>query len=371
MARRSKFGRFQVWNQPSDAYKHTDLAYNYDVLDQMIGGDNALFGIGDDFNNPTTTAPGTTDQWLYPQDTTQITNFGNRTLYNIVRALDHNDVPLGAVFMWWRPSTDVPLPGGCVPADGSTYTGAAQHSYVPYGLTSITVPDLRNKMVLGAYETVTGSPTIPLNRDGLAATLPSVNTATAGPGIGAIAGTNVPLDLRHTHTAGFYIMPDHVHQMNDHVHDAGGHTHVHSHSHNVYIGHSHSISGTAFASTGAASANFAGGAAGNASGRSSTHTVSGGTSVDGGTVTTGDASPVTSSGASGNTGGMIPGTQWTDNAKDRFTHVGVSSITGTSGPASAAGLTSVEVLSRYVGLMFMVKIRKDGPLHNTAFTAGP
>lgn len=337
MARRSKFGRFQVENQASDPFKHTDVAYNLDQLDQMFGGPNQTptFGVGDDFNNPTTSAPSGSSQWLYPQDPTTIVNFGNRTLYNIIRALDYNDVPLGAVFAWWRPSTAVPLPSGCVPADGSSYTGATQHSYVPFGITTITVPDLRNKMILGAYETATGAPTTALNRDGTAATLPSVDTATAGPGIRAIAGTNVPRNLAHTHTAGSFATPDHLHNLTDHLHIF------------AMIDHAHTFS----ASTGAVTpGDFinAGSGFGTAGNTNHRHSVSGLTAgISGGP-------PV------GYTAGM-PGPVATGPA-DRSLAIG--------GTSASALTTPTEILPRYVGLLWMVKIKKAGPLHNTAFPVG-
>lgn len=364
MARRSKYGRFQVENQPSDPYKHTDNAYNIDQLDQMIGGptQTPTHGIGDDFNNPSTSAPAATNQWLAPQDPVVMTNYGARTLYNIVVGLDYNSLPLGATFAFWRPSAAVPLPSGCVPSDGASYTGTDKHSYQIYGITTITVPDLRNAMILGANAAVA---------DGTAAVTPSTNNAADAPGINGVGGSNIPRALAHTHTAGSYTSPDHAHQMNDHVHDAGGHYHVHSHSHSAYIGHSHAIGGSANAATGGASANFAAGVAGNASGRSSVHTVTGGTSVDGGTVGTSDASPVTTSGASGNTGGMIPGTQYVGQPLDRFTHSIMSlSVTGNSGAVVGASLNAVETMPRYVGLLYVTKIRKAGPLHNTVFPVG-
>lgn len=362
MARRSKFGRWQVWNQPADAYKHTDLAYNWDQLDLSIGGPNQspTFGVGDDFNNPTTTSPTGSGQWLYPQDGTQITNFGNRTLYNIVRGLDFNDVPLGTITMWWRPNTSVPLPAGWVPCDGSTYTGTGQHSYAP---TSVTVPDLRNVLPLGAYMTTTGSSTVAINRDGTPAT--SVDSPTSGPGIGAVGGTNVPRAFAHTHGIGTLAIAGHTHSMSDHDHSMAQHFHGMQHTHLITAPSSgfggvniiQTVSGVVPATLAADfglggvgihthSMGFVSGYAGpdSAAGIVGYGTVTGPAVDNTGTLTT--------------TGGM------TSSPQTGSATAGISGVT-------ASALGTVDMMPRTVGLLYIIKIRRAGPLHNTAFPTGP
>lgn len=336
MARRSKMGRFEVWNQGSDAFKHTDLAYNLDQLDQMIGSPNQAptHGNGDDFNNPTTTAPPATNQWLHPQDGQQIANMGNRTLYNIVRALDYNSVPLGGVMAWWRPSTAVPLPAGFVPMDGSSYTGATLHSYGEWGITTITVPDVRNKMILGAYETATGSPTVQLGRDGTATVLS--DTATDGPGIGYIGGANAVRSVAHTHGVGTYTGSDHVHNLTNHTHGFTmiDHTHVVGAFTGIPSATTLVLQGSAGPYISVSSANH-----NHAFGPQATSLISGGP-------------------PSALTVGM-PGALNTGTAT-------AIAISGSSGSA----LTTIDAFTRYIGLLYIVKIRKPGPLHNTVFPVG-
>lgn len=365
MARRSKFGRFQVWNQGSDSWKHTDQAYNLDVLDQMIGGTSqtATKGVGDDFNNPTTTAPTGPGQWLHPQDTTQITNFGNRTLFNIVRALDFNDVPLGAVFAWWRPSSDVPLPTGCVPCDGSTYSSTATHSYQPYGITSITVPDMRNKMVLGANTSVT---------DGTAAALPSVQAASGAPGIRGGGGTNVPRALSHTHLCTNLTIADHRHPIGIHQHEVGTHTHpVNAHQHNIDITHSHSVGGGGNTGISGNTVTVKQGSAGPdviVSHKDHYHTTfmtitgstSGGpttlnTANDGATLANVGTGTTGNPASAGSTTGYAatPGLNW-----NSYPPIGGSTQT------PSTGIAPTEIMPQYYGLLWMVKVLKAGPLYD-------
>lgn len=58
----------------------------------------------------------------------------------------NNEVPIGAVLEWWRPSTAVPLPPGFVVCDGSS---VSSHDF-PGVSGSVTTPDLRNVFILGA-----------------------------------------------------------------------------------------------------------------------------------------------------------------------------------------------------------------------------
>lgn len=92
--------------------------------------------------------------------------------------------PIGAVINWWRPNNTVSLPSGWVACDGSTYT-SGQHDFGTGA--SITVPDLRNKFILGASSTIT---------DGNAAT--SGDASSNAPGIRG-SGSSHSKDLAHTH----------------------------------------------------------------------------------------------------------------------------------------------------------------------------
>lgn len=351
MARRSKFGRFQVANEASDPFKHTDVAYNLDNLDVMIGSDHARYGIGDDFNNPSTTAPSGTEYWLAPQDPTVMINFGVRSLYNIVRGLDYNDVPLGAVFAWWRPSSVVALPAGCVPCDGASYTGTDKHSYQADGFTTITVPDLRNAMILGANAAVT---------DGTTAVTPSTQSAGDGPGIRGTGGTNVPRALTHTHGLNTLAVGAHTHGITDHTHGNQNHFHGMEHIHNT------------------------GGPLGGFQFRTA---ASGGFGIYSDGLSQNGTTPVHTH----QTGGIIPAGFWSANT-DGSSRTGIGTTIG-GGPGATEGmfvpnlatstasstaitgipanaLSATEILPKYVGLLYVIKIRKAGPLHNTVFPPG-
>lgn len=123
-----------------------------------------------------------------------------------VRALD----PIGAVIAWWRPTSGVGLPSGWVPCNGATYT-TGQHDFGTGA--SITVPDLRNRFILGASSTQT---------DAQAA---AGDDSTAGaPGIRGVGGSNV-------HTLSTAQMPVHTHTASSSsstsIGGAGGHSHLH------------------------------------------------------------------------------------------------------------------------------------------------
>lgn len=264
--RNSKNGRFVIWDLTSDPFDHTQLTTNFDRLDSMIGGPNGSAGLSG--TRPT----GTASNWLSLGDSAN--DPYNRSLYSIITGLNYNDVPLGTVVYWWRPNPVIDLPNGWVVCDGSKYTNnttvtppVVLHSY-PF--TTITVPDLRNKFVLGAYETnadshLTAVPSPALRRDGLPST-PNDNQL-AGPGIGyssttddfagAVAarstakflgvGSNVPRNLLHVHDPGSYRMMDHYHEFT-HFHSMAGHTHDNWHIHEVgehlhWMPHTHSLSG--------------------------------------------------------------------------------------------------------------------------------
>lgn len=111
----------------------------------------------------------------------------------------HQLVPVGTVLDWWRPAnSNYQVPDGFVICKGDTYE-AGEHDF---GTNSaITVPDLRNKFILGASIS---------KADNATATLGSVGASEAdptnAPGIGGKGGTNGARDLTHNHN-----VPTHYH----------------------------------------------------------------------------------------------------------------------------------------------------------------
>lgn len=107
--------------------------------------------------------------------------------------LDPGVVPVGTVIAWFRPSALTGLPSGWLVADGSTVLDA-NHDFAE--ATSITLPDLRNKFILGAATSGTGT-----------------GTGTP-PAIGGVGGAHV-VNLAHSHTA------------NSHTHTIANDAHLH------------------------------------------------------------------------------------------------------------------------------------------------
>jgi hypothetical protein len=121
---------------------------------------------------------------------------------------------LGELSFFWRPTTALPIPDGWEVADGRTLTGA-EHDFPGGG--NVTLPDLRNKFVLGAATGGTGT----------ASNVP--------PAIGQTGGTNAA-NLAHSH-----VVDPHVHGTVPHSHTVAAHTHtVASHRHQVDP-HSHTV----------------------------------------------------------------------------------------------------------------------------------
>lgn len=117
-----------------------------------------------------------------------------------VQHLGVDVLPLGTVLDWWRPSAAIPLPTGWVEARGQSLA-PTDHDF-PGGGT-ITLPDCRNTVKLGADSAVA---------DHQVAT--PVNGAAGAPGVGAQGGSNVPRNVKHTHS------------LSAHTHTGAPHTHT-------------------------------------------------------------------------------------------------------------------------------------------------
>jgi hypothetical protein len=205
--------------------------------------------------------------WLGSGDGTKIgyrttavsDNSTPRNLLNVIDGLVQNDVPLGTVVAWFRPTSAIAVPDGWSICDGSSLS-SDNHSWGTG--TTIQLPDLRNKFVLGADSTKTDGVAGTGDRDNVSYT--SENPGNAGdtyaPGIGfdSIRNTdvsstrtasNLRRDLSHDHAVGTYQMPAHVHSMASHYHLVDGHTHTiqpHNHGMNhqhLLPYHTHLVSG--------------------------------------------------------------------------------------------------------------------------------
>jgi hypothetical protein len=103
-------------------------------------------------------------------------------------------LPVGAVIDWWRPDGTVPIPAGFEICDGHTVS-AGSHDFPNWSAQPITLPDLRNKFVIGA-DSLKADGTASNNGDGTAAFNAAHPNA---PGIRGVGGSNTIKSLAHTH----------------------------------------------------------------------------------------------------------------------------------------------------------------------------
>lgn len=262
--RNSRKGRFRVWDEARDSFNGEDLVFNFDAIDELIGGKSGTsgssgsqylgvpdswLGYGDVIpGDSNATYPGTSNGGYENQT-------GRRTLYSVVSGLNFNDVPLGTVIMWWRPNSQFPIPDGWVPCDGSTVL-AADHSFPTS--ENIILPDMRNKFVLGADHGVAGikattnygletGAAAAQNKNNLWNGTKAQTGTTGAPGIGydsgleasVFSGDNVQRDASHEHGQGTLTIRDHSHvfshkhNIQSHSHKLAAHTHRHEHVHLV------------------------------------------------------------------------------------------------------------------------------------------
>jgi hypothetical protein len=134
----------------------------------------------------------------------------------------YQQIPIGGVIDWWRPSPAVAVPTGFEIADGRSIT---QHEFTSV-TGSVSLPDLRNVFILGADASKT---------DGAGASGSSSDVVTDGPGIRGTGGSN-------RHTLATDQMPAHTHAVTDptHAHSVYDPTHAHS---VADPGHAHGLGG--------------------------------------------------------------------------------------------------------------------------------
>lgn len=163
--------RFRVWPEDEDRYNHIELAQNWEKVDAMIG-----------------VAP---DGSTWPATTGL-----DGGLYDVINTLQGSILPVGMMFAWNRPSPAIPLPVGFAICDGTTLS-ASQHDF-PGIVTSVVLPDMRNRFVLGADSSYT------IGQAGVAVSHANVDVAAGAPGPGGVGGSN-------TATISQAAMPTHNH----------------------------------------------------------------------------------------------------------------------------------------------------------------
>jgi len=190
-----------AWDQASDPYDHTQLAANFNTIDAH----DHTPGSG---TRITTTA--IQDSAISTNKLANLAVTTGKIANDAVTApkLDRQYVhPIGSIMPWWRPNASTSVPDGWVIATGQTLA-AADHDFPGGG--AVTLPDLRNKFLLGADTANVGT------------------LASETPAIGYSAGNN-SLNISHSHT-----IASHTHTIDGHSHTVNSHSHtVQSHTHSL------------------------------------------------------------------------------------------------------------------------------------------
>lgn len=200
------------WDLTGDPYSHTQLAANFQALDDHdhTSGKGKLIVTNSITNLAVTTAKladGTVTSAKIADGAITAAKLANDAKY-----------PIGIVVPWYRPDPSIAVPSGWIVPIGQTLTDP-EHDFAIAG--SIQVPDLRNKFILGAYTSGTGTGT------------------STPPAIGAVGGSHT-INLAHAHAVNSHThsVPNHTHGIDPHSHTVSDHTHTiatqtdHAHTYN-------------------------------------------------------------------------------------------------------------------------------------------
>lgn len=186
--------RFRAWPAGSDSYSHSDLTNNWDTLDAIIGRPSS-------------------GNW--PPDAG--TDAG---IYKEVALLQDERTPIGTIVPWFRPSDSIPIPTNWHVCDATVLT-AGNHDF-PGIAGSVTLPDLRNRFILGADSTKSsGTAAAGVNDAG-------IDSASGAPGQSTLGGSNKIIQTSsqmpsHTHTFTGTALGSHTHSFTGNA--LGAHDH--------------------------------------------------------------------------------------------------------------------------------------------------
>jgi len=417
-----------AWESQDDFYSHSQLSGNMYIMDahdhvegrgrrittdaladqavttpKIADGNVTTAKYGNASITSPKYAPGSVDTTALKDAAVSTTKIADQSVTGPKLADDI--LPIGTVIPWWRPSIATPLPSGWEVCDGHTLISTL-HEFAGGG--TITLPDLRNRFVLGAATGGTGT------------------SSTTPPAIGQIGGNN-NANLAHSHVvdphshtvnahshvvnAHTHTVPHnhtvaaHTHTVESHAHLVGGHTHpIPDHTHS--IGHTHTVQGHQHGiptvdnhshtvlgghalrqrpyeiSTGSTTSRQALYASGYNTGGTDvpagldgagSHNHGGLTNL--GTANTDGAAPATSGGWTGstnangafNTGTASPPTTaaspltTTDaptTTASTATTTAVSTGTSSESPTTSVGLSTADVRPNYLGLLFLIKVKR-------------
>lgn len=210
-----------LWDDLDDPYDHNQLVQNWNKVDEhdhtaSAGVQIPTGGIANDAVTNAKMAPDsvTTVEILNGTILAEDLADGIIGIDQIDPAALAKITPLGVVVAWFRPNTGVAVPSGFRICDGSV-VAISDHDW---GGGGVTIPDLRNRFVLGAATSGTGT---------------GAGTAPAENAVGGAHTRTFP----HTHTVN-----SHTHTVTAHSHTVNAHTHVgpaHAHGISVDGGHTH------------------------------------------------------------------------------------------------------------------------------------
>jgi hypothetical protein len=289
-------GNVEFWAdgaQELDVFIH-DVTAPARITDRTIGW------------NPLGVAPGSLPSSILAQD-------GALALANMGADVLRQWTQIGQVIDWWRPNDTVPIPPGFAVCDGSQIP-AGQHEF-PGVAGAINVPDLRNRMILGA------DPTKAQNTGANQG-----DTSADAPGIAGTGGSNAAKNFAHGHGVPGV---DHLHTTPDHLHGVGSlYTGNHQHTGgSLYTSGHNRVFGPAYG--GGEAAAFA-------------NSISG---IGGGYVDV-----VGNIGIGGTTGASDRGLQ--TSGADRALATATNSTTWTANPGT-------DVRPRFFGLLKLMKVRRS------------
>lgn len=203
-----------LWDDLDDPYDHTELAANWnkvDVHDHTSGKGKQIptAGLVDASVTNVKLAPDAVTSAKILDHTIQGSDLavGAVGVGQVDPAVFAAVVPLGVVVPWFRPNTGIAVPAGWHIADGSVIAEGSHD----WGVGGVTIPDLRNRFVLGAATSGTGSgPSTPPSENG-------------------VGGSNTQ-SFPHSHT-----VAGHVHTVDPHSHTVNSHTHAGpTHTHAIF-----------------------------------------------------------------------------------------------------------------------------------------
>jgi hypothetical protein len=189
-----------VWDLAADPYDHSELAGNWSNVDSHNhtagkGVQIPSAGIADGSITTAKLADNSVTGAKIVDGTITGADIASATITadKLDSAID--TTRLGVVVAWFRPSLSFAVPSKYHICDGSTLIESTDHDWT--GAGNVTIPDLRNKMILGAATSGTG-------------------TGTGTPPAENATGGSMSTSLAHAHT-----VASHSHTVNSHAHSIG------------------------------------------------------------------------------------------------------------------------------------------------------